>query len=119
MKGKIYYQSDRNRWRVVWYDNKTKKNIHIYRYNGHFMPCTAFKKTNGKEIKGKNGTSLPDKNKCTGYKIADKLRSAIQSRYEQSQRGECIFRIEEFTRDHWTDTIEYYQKWLDDVIKPG
>jgi hypothetical protein len=45
-------------------------------------------------------------------KIAEKCLSEIQARYQQYKRGECDFRIEEFTGKNWTNVIEYFEKWL-------
>jgi integrase len=50
--------------------------------------------------------------------IARKCLSQIQGRWEDSQQGLCHFRIEEFTGKGWTDVIEFYEKWLEEVIKP-
>ena len=119
MKGSIHYQKDRNRWRVVWYDIRARKNRHIYRYNGQYMPCTVFKMRGGQVLLDIKGRPSPDKDKCQGYEMARKLRALMQGRWEQFLRGEGSFRIEEFTKDGWTDTIEYYQKWITDVIEPG
>ena len=119
IKGSIQYQIDRNRWRVVWYDEKAHKNRFIYKYDGGYMPCTAFKMRNGQLILNKKNHPIPDKSKCHGYKLAEKLRALIQGRWEQAQRGECVFRIEEFTKDGWTDTVEWYYKWIKEIIEPG
>lgn len=118
MKGSIHYQSDRNRWRVVWYDNKIHKHHYIHKYNGNYMPCTAFIMKNSQIVLDHKGKATPDKARCQGYKLAQKLLALIQGRYEQSQRGECAFQIEEFTKSNWTDVIDYYQKWITEVIQP-
>lgn len=110
MTGSIRYHSDRNRW-SVYFKRKT-----IYKYNGHYMPCTAFKMKNGQIILDDHGRPTPDRSKCKGYQLAQKLLSLIQGRWEQSIRGECKFRIEEFTKSGWTDTIEYYNKWIDEFV---
>lgn len=49
--------------------------------------------------------------------IAQKCLSQIQGRWEDHQQGLCHFRIEEFTGKGWTDIIEYYEKWLKEVIE--
>ena len=118
MKGKIYYQPDRHRWMVYWYDQIARKNRFITKYKGNHMPCTAFKMNDGQMVFDKKGRLIPDKKKCKGYKLAEKLLSTIQGRWEQHENGECAFRIEEFTKNGWTDTIEYYYKWIKEDIKP-
>lgn len=118
MKGSIHYQADRNRWVVAWYDIKAHKTRLITRYEGSYMPCTAFHMKNGMVVLNEKGRPIPDKDKCQGYELARKLRALIQGRWEQAQRGECKFRIEEFTRSGWTDTVEYYNKWIKDAIEP-
>ena len=118
MKGKIYYQRDRNRWRVYWYDQKARKDRFIYRYKGQFMACSAFKMKGRQLVLDNRGRPIPDKEKCQGYAMAQKLRALIQGRWEQHQNGECQFRIEEFTRHGWTDVVEYYHKWIEDAVKP-
>lgn len=118
MKGKPYYAADRHRWRVGWWDEKVKKFRLIDKYNGNYMPCTAFEKEkNGQyRLDGKE-RFIPDKEKCQGYKLAQKLLALIQGRWEQAQRGECTFRIEEFTKKGWTDVIPYFEKWLETKAK--
>jgi integrase len=112
MKGKPYYASDRNRWRVGWWDEKAKKWRLIDKYNGNYMPCTAFKMNAGQILLNEKNKPIPDKDKCQGYKLALKLLALIQGRWEQANRGECTFRIEEFTKRDWTDVIPYFKKWL-------
>lgn len=50
--------------------------------------------------------------------IARKCLAMVQSRYEDHLNGLCQFRIEEFTGKGWTDIIEYYQEWMQEVIEP-
>lgn len=50
--------------------------------------------------------------------IAVKCRSALQAREEQHKKGLCQFRIEEFTGNGWTDVLEYYEQWMQEVIEP-
>lgn len=117
MKGYIVYMRDRNRWRLRWWDEKAHKHRNIDKRKGHYMPVTAFVlNKNGQPKLDERGRLVPDKEKCSGYKMAEKLRASIQERWEQAKRGECIFRIEEFTKDSWTDTIEYYAEWLDTFV---
>ena len=118
MKGKIYPQMDRRRWMVYWYDVKSKKGVFITKYHGEFMPFTAFQMKNGSIVLDKKNRPIPDKDKCYGYEIARKLRAEMQHRWQQHQKGECAFRIEEFTREGWTDTVEWYNKWIDEKIVP-
>ena len=51
-------------------------------------------------------------------KTAQKCLSLIQSRKEDSLEGKCLFRIEEFTGQGWTDVNEYYGEWMREVIEP-
>ena len=104
---------------VYWYDVKAKKGVFITKYHGEFMPFTVFTKENGAISMDKKGRPIPDKSKCYGYELARKLRAEIQNRWQQSQKGEYPFQIEEFHKGGLTDTIEWYQKWIDEVIIPG
>jgi integrase len=98
MKGSIYTQSDR--WIVGWwYQGKQWK---ITRYKGQILYRTH-----------------PEKERCYGYKSAQKCLSLMQNRYEESLKGLCAFRIEEFSGKGWTDVIEFYKKWLREVIEPN
>jgi len=42
----------------------------------------------------------------------------IQSRLEDHLDGKCQFRIEEFIGKGWTDVLEYYEDWMENVIEP-
>jgi integrase len=50
--------------------------------------------------------------------IAKKCLAQIQSRWEDHLQGLCQFRIEEFIGKGWTDVIEFYEEWLQEVISP-
>jgi integrase len=50
-------------------------------------------------------------------KIALKCLAMIQARYEESLQGLCQFRIEEFLAKGYTDVLEYYEKWMADVVE--
>lgn len=91
MKGSIHFQKDRKRYVVAWYCSVTKKPYFITRYKNEFM---------------------------YHEKIAEKCLSAIQNRWEQHQAGHCVFRIDEFTGNSFTDVIDYYKNWVDEVIAP-
>ncbi len=118
MKGKIYPQMDRRRWMVYWYDVKAKKGVFITKYQGQYMPFTAFLEKNKSIVLDEKNRPLPDKDKCYGYELARKLRAEMQHRWQQHLNGECTFRIEEFTKEGWTDTVEWYDKWIDKKIAP-
>lgn len=90
MKGSLFYQKDRGRWALSWYYNG--RSYTITRYKGEFM-------------------YHPD--------IAKKCLALIQSRWEEYRQGLCQFRIEEFTGKGWTDVIEFYEGWLEEVIEPN
>jgi integrase len=92
MKGSIFFQKDRGRWAVSWYCQLTNRNYTITRYKGEFM---------------------------YHFKIAEKCLAMIQSRWEEHQNGLCQFRIEEFTGKGWTDVIEYYRQWMQEVVQPN
>jgi integrase len=77
------------------------------------MPCTHFLTKNGKVVVDEKGRPLPDPNKCQGYKLAQKLLSSIQGRWEQHEKGLLRFRIEEFQKRGWTDTIEFFNDFLE------
>ena len=119
MKGKIYPRHDRRAWVVVWYDAKARKDRFIYKIDGQPMPFTAYQIKKGQVVLDKKGRPIPDKDKCHGYELARKLRGRIQARWEQHERGECQFRIEEFTKAGWTEVVDYYYKWIEDVIEPN
>jgi len=63
------------------------------------------------------GFAIPDKEKCQGYKIAQKLLASMQGRWEQHLQGICQFRIEEFTGKGWTDVLDYYEHWMREEIE--
>jgi integrase len=90
MKGSIFYQNDRGRWAVCFYHEG--RPFTITRYRGEFM---------------------------YHEKIAEKCLAMIQARWEDYRQGKCQFRIEEFTGTGWTDVIEFYDEWLEEVVKGG
>jgi integrase len=51
-------------------------------------------------------------------RIAQKCLAMIQSDYEQYQQGLAPFRIEKYTGRGWTDVLEYYREWMNEVIEP-
>lgn len=89
----------KDRWVVGWYWHG-KRHL-ITRYKGNIMYRTH-----------------PNKRKCYGRKQADKLLALLQSRAEEHLKGKCTFRIEEFTQKGWTDVIEFFAQWLEEVIEP-
>lgn len=91
MKGSIYQRNDRGNWVVQWYHKEHKKKYTITRYNGELM---------------------------YHHKIAEKCLAQIQADYEQYLKGNGAFRIEKYTGKGWTDIIEYYQEWMENVIEP-
>ena len=89
MKGSVFYQKDRERWAVSFY-YRGKPHV-ITRYKGEFI---------------------------YHEKLAKKCLSKIQDRYEQHKDGLCQFRIEEFTGKGWTDVLEFFESWMEEVIEP-
>ena len=119
MKGSIFPQKDRGRWAVNWYCTLKKRSFVITRYRNYFMPIIQYSRSSdGSPILDDKGFPIPDKDRCNGYKTAQKLLSAMQSRWEQHLRGEYQFRIEEFTGKGWTDVLEFYEKWMRNKIEP-
>ena len=93
MLGNYFFMKDRGRWCVSWPKPKGQKgSYNIHRYKGEFM---------------------------YDRRIAQKCLSMIQSRWEDSQSGKCVFRIEEFTGKKFTDVCGYYETWMKDVIVPN
>jgi hypothetical protein len=119
MKGSIFPQKDRGRWAVNWYCAINKRSFVITRYRNHFMPITYYKRSpENLPIFDDKGFPIPDKEKCQGYKTAQKLLASMQGRWEQHLQGICQFRIEEFTGKGWTDVLDFYEEWMKDVIEP-
>ena len=117
-KGSIFPQKDRGRWAVNWYCTIKKRSFVITRYNNNFMPITCYEKSAfGIPIIDDKGFPIPDKDKCNGYKMAAKLLSLIQARWEDHLQGICQFRIEEFTGKGWTDILEFYENWMKEYIE--
>lgn len=90
MKGSISFEKDRGSW-VVSFFWKGKRHK-IRRYKGE---------------------------KMYDERIARKCLAIIQGRVEQYQQGLCTFRIEEFTGKGWTDVAEFYNEWMEEVVKPS
>jgi integrase len=108
MKGSIFLQKDRGRHAVSWHDTLSKKNYTITRYNGEFMPCNQL---------SADGKICQTNQRCDGYKIASKLLSKMQARWEDHLKGKCFFQIEEFTSKGWTDVLSFYTEWMQDVVE--
>lgn len=90
MSGSIHFQKDRGRYAInFWFQGKAHR---ITRYKGEFM---------------------------YDRRIAEKCLALIQGRYEQYKQGLSDFRIEEFTGHGWSDTLEFFREWMNDVIEPG
>ena len=90
MKGSVFYEKDRERWAVSFrWQGRARV---IRKYKGEFM---------------------------YHEKIAQKCLSMIQGRFEQYQQGLCEFRIEEFTGKGWTNVIDFFNKWMKNVIEPN
>ncbi len=98
MKGSIHLRKDVADpwWYVVWYDPKTDKRARISRY----MDGSRMYQTH------------PNTEKDFGRKQAEKLLAQMQSDVE---RG--AFRLERYTGIQRTDVDEFYQEWMDEVIK--
>ena len=113
MKGSIFPQKDRNRWAVNWYCSLNRRSYTITRYRNYFMPITCYKRNDkGDFLLDDKGNMIPDKEKCHGYQIAEKLRSSIQARWEQHLQGICQFNIDEFTGKKWTGVNSFFEDWL-------
>lgn len=93
--GSIFLRKGQQTWIVIW-PWKGKK-YKIAQYNG----WTMYK-------------SHSDKKKDRGYQQARKLRALMQADVE---RG--VFRVEKYLNKNWTDIMEFYRQWLDEVIVPG
>ncbi|MFC1577991.1 tyrosine-type recombinase/integrase [Thermodesulfobacteriota bacterium] len=118
MDGSIYPLKDRGQWAVNWYCKLEKRSIPITRYKGNLIPITHYKRAkNGETLVDEKGFPIPDKKRCQGYKIAQKLLAQIQGRWEQHLQGICQFRIDEFTGRGWTDVLDFYKEWMEDVIE--
>jgi integrase len=91
MKGSIYFRKDRGNWVVQWWHREHNKKYLITRYRGELM---------------------------YHRKIAEKCLATIQGDYEQHQQGLVSFRMEKYTGKGWTDIIEYFQDWMENVIEP-
>ena len=77
------------------------------------MPITCYKRSSdGSHLLDDKGYPIPDKDKCQGYKIAIKLLSNMQERWQQHLQGICQFRIEEFKGKGWTGVNEFFEEWL-------
>lgn len=85
MKGSITYEKNRKAYCVWWYVPEKKRSIPIRYYYGF---------------------------KLYDMEMADKLLRLIQGTHEKSLRGECVFRIQAFTKRHGMDIIELFESWL-------
>jgi integrase len=94
MKGSIKFEQDRGTCCVWWYVPAKKRSIPIRHYYGI---------------------------KLYSQELAEKLLALIQGTYERAQRGECIFRIENFVKGTSIDVIELFESWLRTKanLKPG
>ena len=119
MKGFVQYQADRCRWAVAWWDTQTTKKLLITRYKGELIPCTAFKTERGVPLLDEKGRLIPDPDKCQGHARAERMLQEIRRRQEQADKGECQFRIEEFTKANYVAVADAYETWLKEVIKPN
>lgn len=91
MKGSIYFRKDRGTFTVQWYHKEHHKRYLITRYNGELM---------------------------YHQKIAEKCLANIQTDYERYLKGDSPFKIEKYTGKGWTDVLEYFQEWMEQVIEP-
>ena len=83
MKGSIFFQKDRKRYAISWYQDG--KNHIVTRYKNEFM---------------------------YHKKIAEKCLAMIQSDFENSLSGLSNFRIEKYTGQNYTDIIPFFEKFL-------
>ena len=91
MKGSVFFQNDRGRWAVSWPRQGRRGSHAITRYKGEFM---------------------------YDRRIAEKCLHMIQSDWENFRAGLAAFRIEKYTGKGWTDVVEFYEQWLDEVVVP-
>lgn len=94
MKGSITYEEDRKAYCVWWYVPAKNRSIPLRKYYGI---------------------------KLYSKELAEKLLALIQGTFEKSQRGECVFRIENFQKGSSVDVIELFRSWLETKrkLKPG
>jgi len=94
MKGSITFEKHRNAYCVWWYVPSKQRSVPIRYYYGI---------------------------KLYNAELAEKLLALIQGTYEKSQRGECVFRIENFVKGASVDVIELFESWLKTKkkLKPG
>lgn len=86
MKGSITYEPNRSAYCVWWYVPAKKRSIPIRYYYG---------------------IKLYDR------ELAEKLLALIQGTFEKAQRGECVFRIENFQKGASVDVVELFGSWLE------
>lgn len=96
MKGSIQPHSSGRYWVIVWYQNKKHEKF----YNDFLHGGDKF------WIRHK------DREKCIGYKMADRCLTVIRNDYEAYQRGERTFDLSRY-RGSYTDAIPYIERWLD------
>ena len=94
MKGSITYEKHCKAYCVWWYLPQKRRSVPIRHYYGI---------------------------KLYDIELAKKLLALIQGTYEKSQRGECVFRIENFEKGASIDVIELFESWLKTKgkLKPG
>lgn len=94
MKGSIAYEERRKAYCVWWYVPAKKRSAPLRYYYGI---------------------------KLYSRELAEKLLALVQGTYEKAQRGECIFRIENFQKGASVDVIELFGSWLQtkNKLKPG
>jgi integrase len=94
MKGSITFEKNRKAYCVWWYVPEQRRSVPIRYYYGI---------------------------KLYSRELAEKLLALIQGTYEKSQRGECLFRIENFIKGSSIDVVELFESWLETKkkLKPG
>lgn len=88
MVGKVCFKKDRRQWGVSWYWKG--KYYYISRYKGRLMAQTH-----------------PNQSKDQGYIDANRLLAQMQGDVEN-----CVFRIEKYTGNAYTDVIPFFEEWL-------
>ena len=84
--GSIFPQRDWGRLAVNWYCSLEKRSFVITRYNKLLIPITCYKLLpNNTFVIDDKGFPIPDRERCHGYKIAQKLLAAIQGRWEREK----------------------------------
>ena len=89
MSGSVFFRKDRRQWAIAWYWQK--KRFIISRYKGRLMQQTH-----------------PNPKKDQGHIDANRLLAQMQGDVENG-----VFRLEKYTKEGWTDTLSFFEEWLE------